>query len=277
MKTYTKETLAKPIYSVLTRTFNLRTSIVCVANHKIDSQNGSLQRKKPFMSSREVAMMIIWTALYAVGLLIPFSQYIGGPGFITVSIILLPVYCKLLKPIPAMIAGTLGMAIAGFAGAAIVPTFGPFSFAMPIVAGLLGSLSFNYRWGAIPGIAFLGAAGYLYAVFSGGTLLWLVAYGVAIAAGIVATIIYVPKEQNTVWTKASWYIVTGCCIYLTTIIENATMNLGSIFYLNLTGPVWTLITPVSAVERTIVLIVAFTILTALWNRLRGKIGELAYV
>jgi hypothetical protein len=229
------------------------------------------------LNTREVAMMIVWTALYAIGLMIPFSQFIGGAGFITLSIIFLPVYCKLLKPLPAMVAGTLGMAIAAFAGAAIVPVFGLFSFALPLSAGLLGSLAFHYRWGAIPGIFYLGIAGYLYAAYSGGTLLWLIPYAVAMAAGVVATVIYVPKEQNTIWSKASWYVVTGCCIYLTTIIDNATMNLGSVFILKLPGALWTVITPVSAIERTITLILAFTILTALWNRFRGKLGELVYV
>lgn len=277
MKTNIKETLSESIHIILKQAFSFKKTNIIEASQENSPKNLDRQRKKVFLNTREVAMMIVWTALYAIGLLIPFSQYIGGPGFITLSIIFLPVYCKLLKPIPAMAAGVLGMLVASFAGAAIVPVYGLFSFAMPLMAGLLGSLAFNYRWGAIPGIIFLGITGYTYATYSEGTRLWLIQYGVAITAGIVATAIYVPKEQKTLWTKASWYVVTGCCVYLTTIIENATMNLGSVFIVGLKGPVWTAITPVSAIERAIVLIVAFIILTALWNRLRGKIGELAYI
>lgn len=222
-------------------------------------------------------MMVVWSALYAIGLIIPFSQFIGGAGFITLGIIFIPLYCKFLKPISAMFAGILGMMIAALAGAAIVPVFGIFSFAIPLVAGLLGSLAFNYRWGTIPGIVFLIFAGYLYAVYSGGTLFWLIPYAIAIFAGVVATIIYIPKKPKTVWSKASWYVVTGCCVYLTTIIDNAVMNLGSVFILNLPGELWVAITPVSVIERVVTLIISFTILAALWNRFKNKFGELDYV
>ena len=228
------------------------------------------------MNTREVSMMVVWTALYAVGLMMPFSQFIGGAGFITLSIVFIPVYNKMLKPVPAMIAGTFGMAIAVSFGAAIVPVYGIFSFAMPLVAGLLGSLAFHYRWGAVPGIIFLGICGYLYAAYSGGTLLWLVPYAVAIFAGFGAIILYNLRTHTTAWSKTSWFVLTGFCIFLTTTIENATMNLGSIFILHLPADLWTVITPVSLMERTIAWLLAFAILTALWSRFKGKLGELAY-
>jgi len=153
------------------------------------------------LNTREVSMMVVWTALYAVGLMMPFSQFIGGAGFITLSIVFIPVYNKMLKPVPAMIAGTFGMAIAVSFGAAIVPVYGIFSFAMPLVAGLLGSLAFHYRWGAVPGIIFLGICGYLYAAYSGGTLLWLVPYAVAIVAGFGAIILYNLRTHTTAWSN----------------------------------------------------------------------------
>ena len=168
------------------------------------------------------------------------------------------------------------MAIAASVGAAIVPVYGVFSFAMPLVAGLLGSLAFHYRWGAVSGIIFLAACGYLYAAYSGGTLLWLVPYAAAIAAGVVAVLLYFHKGKSGIWSKTSWYVITGCCVYLTTMIENATMNLGSVFILKLPGDLWTVITPVSALERVIAWALAFAILTALWSRFKGKLGELAY-
>lgn len=228
------------------------------------------------MNTRQVAMTAIWAAVYAVALLIPFSQFIGGAGFITLGIIMVPVFCKMLKPISAMGAGIFGMVIAASVGAAIVPVYGLFSFLIPLTAGLLGSLAFHYRWGAVPGIIFLGLCGFLYATYSGGTLLWIVPYAIAIIAGIGAMVIYNFKKQNATFSKTSWLLITGFCIFLTTTIENATMNLGSVFILKLPGDLWTVITPVSILERTIVLVLSFVILVALWKRFGGKIKELEY-
>ena len=228
------------------------------------------------MNTRQVAMTAIWAAVYAVALLIPFSQFIGGAGFITLGIILVPVFCKMLKPVSAMVAGIFGMVIAASVGAAIVPVYGLFSFIIPLAAGLLGSLAFHYRWGAVPGIIFLGFCSFLYATFSGGTLLWIVPYAVAILAGIGTIVVYNFKKQNATLSKTSWLLITGFCIFLTTTIENATMNLGSIFILKLPGDLWTVITPVSMLERTIVWVLAFVILIGLWKRFGGKIKELEY-
>lgn len=228
------------------------------------------------LDTRQVAMTAIWAAVYAVALMIPFSQFIGGAGFITLGIIMVPVFCKMLKPVSAMVAGIFGMVIAASVGAAIVPVYGLFSFVIPLTAGLLGSLAFHYRWGAIPGIIFLGICGFLYANYSGGTLLWIVPYAVAISAGIGAMIVYNFKKHSTAWSRTSWLVITGFYIFLTTTIENATMNLGSVFILKLPGDLWTVITPVSILERTIVLVLSFLILVALWKRFGGKIKELEY-
>jgi hypothetical protein len=95
------------------------------------------------LDTRQVAMTAIWAAVYAVALLIPFSQFIGGAGFITLGIIMVPVFCKMLKPVSAMVAGVFGMVIAASVGAAIVPVYGLFSFVIPLTAGLLGSLAFH--------------------------------------------------------------------------------------------------------------------------------------
>lgn len=228
------------------------------------------------MNTRQVAMTAVWAAVYAVALLIPFSQFIGGAGFITLGIILVPVFCKMLKPISAMVAGIFGMVIAASVGAAIVPVYGMFSFVIPLAAGLLGSLAFHYRWGAVPGIIFLGICSFLYATYSGGTLLWIVPYAVAIMAGIGTIFVYNFKKQSTAWSKTTWLVITGFCIFLTTTIENATMNLGSIFILKLPGDLWGVITPVSILERTIAWVLAFVILLGLWKRFGGKIKELEY-
>jgi hypothetical protein len=228
------------------------------------------------ISTREISLMAVLAALYAVSFFLPFSQFIGGAAFITFSIIILPILCKFLRPIPAMVAGVIGMAIAASVGVGLAPVYGLYSFAIPLVAGLLGSLSFHYRWGAIPGIAFLAVCGYLYAAYSGGTLLWLVPYAAAIIAAIIGLLVYNDKRKSAVWNRTSWIVIIGCFIYLTTMIENATMNLGSIFILQLPGPLWTVITPVSILERVITLAIVLTLLTALWSRFRGKLKELNY-
>ena len=108
------------------------------------------------LDTRQVAMTAIWAAVYAVALLIPFSQFIGGAGFITLGIIMVPVFCKMLKPVSAMVAGVFGMVIAASIGAAIVPVYGLFSFVIPLTAGLLGSLAFHYRFGCRSRHHFLG-------------------------------------------------------------------------------------------------------------------------
>jgi hypothetical protein len=235
-----------------------------------------LKRANGRISSREIGLLVIWAALYAICLFLPFSQFIGGAGFITFSIVILPIYCKMLKPIPAMLAGVIGMTIAASIGAALVPVYGIFSFVIPLVAGFLGSIAFHYRWGPLLGVGFLTVCGYLYAAYSSGTLLWLVPYAAAIVGGIIASLVHFYKGKGGVWSKASWFIVTGCCIYLTTMIENATMNLGSVFILKLPGPLWTVITPASILERIFALAISFALITALWSRFRGKLSELAY-
>ena len=122
----------------------------------------------------------------------------------------------------------------------------------------------------------MGISGFLYATYSGGTLLWIVPYAVAILAGIGAMVVYNFKKQSGTLFKTSWLVITGFCIFFTTTIENATMNLGSVFILKLPGELWTVITPVSILERTIVLVLGFVILVALWKRFGGKIKELEY-
>ena len=240
----------------------------------IDTLRNNKQNKK--ISSRELSLAVVWAALYAVSFFLPFSQFIGGAAFITVSIIILPVFCKFLKPIPAIIAGIIGIAIAASVGAGLAPVYGLYSFVIPLISGLLGSLAFHYRWGAIPGVAFLGICGYLYAAYSGGTLLWLIPYAAAIAGAIFGLLIYAHKGKSAIWSRTSWIIVTGCFIYLTTMIENSAMNLGSIFILKIPGPLWTVITPVSILERVITLAISLSLLTALWSRFRGKLSELNY-
>ncbi len=245
---------------------------------KTNTSDSTLKIKKnnKRISTREISLTAVLAALYAVSFFLPFSQFIGGAAFITLSIIFLPILCKFLRPIPAMVAGVIGMAIAASVGAGLAPVYGLYSFAIPLVAGLLGSLSFHYRWGAIPGIAFLAVCGYIYAAYSGGTLLWLVPYAAAMIAAVFGLIIYNHKGKSAVWSRASWIAVTGCFIYLTTMIENATMNLGSVFILQLPGPLWAVITPVSILERIITLAIALLVLTALWSRFRGKLRELNY-
>src|SRR5260370_30983820 len=51
-------------------------------------------------------------ATYIITTFIPLTPFIGGPGFITLEIVMLPIIAPLLRPIPALatvFVGSLGM------------------------------------------------------------------------------------------------------------------------------------------------------------------------
>src|SRR6266581_876040 len=150
----------------------------------------SPENRRPWVPrTAELTLAAGLAATYIITTFIPLTPFIGGPGFITLEIIMLPIIAALLRPIPALatvFVGSLGMAL------------GQPSFYQ--VFGLLGlliilSLPAAFRLKSNPRIGLL-----------------------------------------------TFYIA---------MTEQVTLNILSISILSLTGPVWSVITPLMYVERAI--------------------------
>lgn len=192
------------------------------------------------------------TALYVASNAIPISAFIGGAGFITAGIILLPVIARLLRPKEAVIVailvpfGLLGLQLS------IIPVFGFYGMLIPATAIILGSLGYHKSY-LIP-TAFVALGLVWYALLSGGTLLWLLPYFVAIGLALA--------NQVRPFSKGGkWEILLHCL--LVTICELVTINIGSVSILHLPGGLWSVITPVMYFERSVAVIGSSTILAGL--------------
>src|SRR5437879_11173998 len=126
-------------------------------------------------------------ATYIITTFIPLTPFIGGPGFITLEIVMLPIIAALLRPIPALatvFVGSLGMALGQ---PSFYQVFGLPGLLIPLIAVGAGSLSFHYRLGPfIPWAYVLTGAVYYITLSKGGTLFWLVPYFLVIVSLHVA-------------------------------------------------------------------------------------------
>src|SRR3989475_8936272 len=170
---------------------------------------------------------------------IPLTPFIGGPGFITLEIVMLPINAALLRPIPALatvFVGSLGMALGQ---PSFYQVFGLPGLLIPLAAVGAGSIAFHYRLGPIVPWAYVLAGAVFYiALSNGGTLFWLVPY--------VLVIVSLPVAFRTKNNSP-----TGVLNFFIAMTEQVTLNILSISILSLTGPVWEVITPLMYVERTI--------------------------
>ncbi len=217
-----------------------------ISNYRIQPPNflrtfARVSRNKLSLSvmleTRELSEIAVLSALFVIASVIPVSTFIGGAGFITLGIVLVPVIARMLRPWPALISGLVG-ALAMYAlQLATAPIFGPISILIPMSGILLGSVGFHHRLGcAIPwGYVLFGAVYYF--SFSRGTLLWLAPYLIVILSlPIVIT--------------ESKFRLPLLCLY-STLCELTTMNIASIGILRLPGPLWSVITPLMFFERTV--------------------------
>src|SRR5207245_9123626 len=72
-------------------------------------------RRQWVPKTAELTLSAGLAATYIITTLIPLTPFIGGPGFITLEIVMLPIIAALLRPIPAfatVFVGSLGMALA---------------------------------------------------------------------------------------------------------------------------------------------------------------------
>lgn len=188
---------------------------------------------------QQVALASLLAALYVILTLFPFSSFIGGAGFITANVIIIPVIAYLLDPQWALLSGFLGGLIITMLRIGLSTVFSAYAIIIPAGAAFLGSFGFR-RFKVIP-ILFLLAEGFFYIASYRGqsTMLWLVHYAVACMIFITGMI-----------TRKSRIETVGA-IAVTAMCENALMNIGSIVILQLPWFLWDIIAPISWLERLI--------------------------
>ena len=215
----------------------------------------------------DLALTATLAAVYIISALFALTPFIGGPGFITLEIIMLPIIAYLLKPALATAAILVGVIGSTFFQIGFYQVFGLPGLLVPILAVLLGSVAFHYRWGPIAPWAYILAGAVYYLAFSkGGTPVWLAPYTLAIVLLPVAL------------GKRDPYRLGILALY-TAMSEQVTLNILSISLLNLTGSFWIGVTPLMFIERTIATLGGFAVIIALKSQLgttlnlRTGIGE----
>ncbi len=219
------------------------------------------QRTREYLTPRPLDLTLSsgLAAVYVVTTFFPLTPFIGGPAFITLEIVMLPVIAALLRPPLATVTvfvGSLGMALGQ---ASFYQIFGLAGLLIPIVAVATGSLPFHYRLGPIVPWTYVLAGAVFYVLFSkGGTLYWLVPYALVLFS-LPATLRI--EKSYRIWLLSLY----------TAMSEQVTMNVLSILLLGLVGPVWVVITPFMYAERTLATVGGATAIVALKSRLGTKL------
>jgi hypothetical protein len=218
---------------------------------RLDSDpQGILRSGLEWNRTRRLSLIAVLAALYVASNVIPVSVFIGGAGFITAGILLLPVVAGLLRPTDAA-----GAAIASALGLfafqlSYIPIFGFYGLVIPAAGMILGALGFR-KSPLIPATyVALGAAWYI--SFSHGTLLWLLPYGGAIALSVGSALRMFGSSGK---------LLTHC-VNATT-CELVTINISSISLLLLPGELWLFITPFMLFERALAVAGSYLILLTL--------------
>jgi len=202
--------------------------------------------------TRRLSLIAALTALYIAGNTVPISAFVGGAGFITAGIILLPVIARLLRPREAVVAAVLASLGLFALQLSIIPVFGFYGMLVPALGITLGSLGFHKSY--LYPSAYVAFGAFWYVAFARGTPLWLTPYFLVIGLAVAdqAKHFEVGRRLDVVLHSLD-----------TTMCELVTMNLGSISLLNLTGAIWTIITPFMFFERAVAVLGASSILLAL--------------
>ncbi len=200
-----------------------------------------------------------FASLFIISTFFPLTPFIGGPSFITLEIVMLPVIAATLPPVYATITalvGSIGMVVTG---TSFYRVFGLLGILIPVIAVALGSIAFAYRIGPLLPWSYVLIGLVYYLLFSqGGTILWLVPYGLVIFS--------LPVLLRL---ESSWRV--GLLAFYTVMCEQVTMNILSISLLNLVGPVWSIITPFMYSERAIAAIGGTLLIVALKSRLGTRL------
>lgn len=198
---------------------------------------GSLKNIDRNVRTKELTRIATTSALYVVASFFPLTAFIGGGGFITVGIVILPVIAWMLRPRSALTTAVVS-ALAQYAfQISTAPIFGLYSLAIPIIAMTLGSIAFHSRKGIIAPWSFVFANAIFYVLYSNGAWFWLLPYLIIIFSLPLAL-------------KCSSLRLPLLCLY-TTMCELAAMTIGSITILHLPGSLWTIIAGFMFFERGI--------------------------
>jgi hypothetical protein len=216
-------------------------------------------RRQWFPRTAELTLAAGLAAAYIITTFIPLTPFVGGPAFITLEIVMLPIIAALLRPITAVVTvfvGSLGMALGQLS---FYQVFGFPGLLIPIIAVGAGSIAFHYRLGPLVPWAYVivGLVFYI-ALSKGGTLLWLVPYFLVIVSLPLA---FRLKNSPRI----------GLLTFYIAMTEQVTLNILSISILSLTGPVWSVITPLMYVERTIATLGGAAGIVALKSGLGGRL------
>src|SRR2546422_8268926 len=125
-------------------------------------------RRQWVPKTAELTLSAGLAATYIITTFIPLTPFIGGPGFITLEIVMLPIIAALLRPIPALatvFVGSLGMALGQ---PSFYQIFGLPGLLIPLVAVGAGSIAFHYRLGPIVPWAYVLAGAAFYIALSKG-------------------------------------------------------------------------------------------------------------
>ncbi len=213
---------------------------------------GREPRRPAIPTTVELALTSSLAAAYFISTFFPVSPFIGGgPGFITVEIVMLPVIAFLLRPVLATTTALIGSLAMALGQPSFYLVFGFPGFLVPIVAVAMGSMAFHYRLGPfVPWTFVLVGALYYIAFSQGGTLLWLVPYALVIFSLPLA-----------LGMKGRFRLAILC--FYTAMTEQVVLNILSISLLGLVGPIWAVITPFMYGERALATVIGSLTVVAL--------------
>jgi len=189
------------------------------------------------------------STIYAVASLIPISAFLGGAGFITLGIVIVPVIAYLLRPKAAFVSGLVGSLVVYVLQIGVGPVYGLVSLLIPTLAAMFGSTGFHSKTGVMLPWGYVLFGGLFYFYTSAGTLLWLLPYLLVLVSLPLALL------------GGRWQVLV-LCLY-TTMCELVTMTLASITILHLPGALWALITPLMFYERGFATVGSFLVITGL--------------
>lgn len=208
-----------------------------------------MKRINQNIRTKELTQIASISALYVVASFFPLTAFIGGSGFITVGMIIVPVIAWMLKPQFAIVAAVIS-ALAQYAfQISSAPIFGLYSLVIPIIAISLGSIAFHARNGALAAWGFVLANAIFYLLYANGAWFWLPPYLIVIFSLPLAL-------------KGSSLRLPILCLY-TTMCELASITIGSIMILHLPGSLWMIIAGFMFFERGVATVGSWLVIKGL--------------
>lgn len=207
------------------------------------------------LTTRDLTLLASLAAVYIVSTFIPIDVFLGGPGFITLEIVMVPIIAAILRPLPAAICVTIGSLGMALLGTGVSPFFGFLSVLVPIIAAIQGSFAFHYRLGPAVPWTYVVLGSLYYLEFSkGGTLLWLLPYAIVIFSLPIAFRVSGARRIALLcfYTAMSWQV---------------TLNILFISVTGLTDGFWIGVVPFMFFERSIATITSTSAIIALKSRL----------